>query len=106
MEAGKLNRRVTIQQRSAGEDDYGQPVEGWADVATVWADISDIKGREFFAAQAVQNPVETRITIRHRAGIVPSMRVLHGLDVYDIHAVLGQDGIRLDLMCARGLTDG
>jgi SPP1 family predicted phage head-tail adaptor len=104
--AQRLNKRVTIQQRTTGEDDFGQPVETWADLASVWAAIEDMSGKQYFVAQAAQNPVQTRITIRHRVGVVPTMRVLHGLDIYDIQAVLGQDGRTLDLMCAKGFTDG
>lgn len=106
MKAGKLNRRVTIQRRATGEDAYGQPTQGWVDLFTVWAAIDDMKGRQFFAAQADQSQVHTKITIRYVAGIDASMRVLHGLDVYDIHAVLGQDRVSLELMCARGVGDG
>lgn len=106
MEAGKLNRRATIQRREAGEDTYGQPSSAWVDVATVWAAIEDIKGRQFFAAQADQSQVHTKITIRYIAGIEATMRVLHGAVVYDIHAVLGQGREALELMCARGLSDG
>jgi SPP1 family predicted phage head-tail adaptor len=106
MEAGKLNRRVTIQRRAEGEDAYGQPAQGWADVVTVWAAIDDMKGRQFFAAQADQSQVHTKITIRYMAGVEAAMRVLHGTVVYDIHAVLGQDRIGLELMCARGVNNG
>jgi SPP1 family predicted phage head-tail adaptor len=104
MQAGKLNRRVTIEQKSTVQDAYGQPVETWTEVATVWADIRDQTGKEYFAAQATQNPVQTKITIRYRAGILPAMRVVHGSGTYNIEAVLGQDKISLLLMCSRGLN--
>jgi SPP1 family predicted phage head-tail adaptor len=104
MQAGKLSRRVTIQQKATTQDAYGQPVQTWTDVAEVWADIRDMSGKEYFAAQATQNPVQTKITIRYRAGIVPAMRVIYGSDTYNIEAVLGQDKISLLLMCSRGLN--
>jgi SPP1 family predicted phage head-tail adaptor len=97
----RLNKRVTIQANGAGQDENGQPIEGWADVATVWASIMDISGREYVAAAAAQNSVTTKITIRHRDGIKPAMRVMHGADTYNIEAVLGQDNRTLTLMCAR-----
>jgi SPP1 family predicted phage head-tail adaptor len=101
MQAGKLNRRITIQQQATTQDEYGQPVETWTTFAEVWAEIRDMTGKEYFAAQATQNAVQTKITIRYRAGIVPAMRVVHGADVYNIEAVLGQDKISLLLMCSR-----
>jgi SPP1 family predicted phage head-tail adaptor len=101
MQAGKLNSRVKIEQKSTVQDAYGQPVETWTDVATVWAEVRDITGKEFVSAQATQNAVQTKITIRHRAGIVPAMRAVHGSDTYNIESVLGQDKISLLLMCSR-----
>lgn len=106
MRAGQLNRRITLQAPVTGQDEYGQPLTGWTDVATVWASITDMTGREYIAAAAVQASVQTRITIRYRAGIVAAMRVLHGADVYNVEAVLERDGQALNLMCVRGVTNG
>lgn len=129
MNPGKLNKRVTIQKPAALEDgsvslgldfvdgeygawqdvdELGQPIESWSEVATVWASVEDLTGREYQAAQSTQNPVQTRIRIRYRAGIQSSMRVLHGTDVYSIQAVLDRDGSKreLQLMCVKGLNNG
>ena len=97
-----LDKRVTIQSHGAAQDENGEVVAGWTDVATVWAGIADIKGREFIAAGATQNAVHTKITIRYRTGIVAAMRVVCGADIYNIEAVLGQDKRTLLLMCSRG----
>jgi len=106
--AARLNKRVTIQQRAAGQDAAGQPTEGWANVIVdgdgkCWAEIKDISGKEFISATAEQASVTTRITIRYRPNLSSALRVLHGIDVYDVLAVLGQDGRTLQLMSTRGL---
>lgn len=101
MQAGKLDSLVTIQQQTATQDDFGQTVETWTAVATVWAEVRDITGKEFVAAQATQNTVQTVITIRVRDGIKPSMRAVHGADVYNIEAVLRRKKDALMLMCSR-----
>lgn len=107
MRAGKLNQRVTIQAPPTGQDENGEPLTTWTDFVAdtpdhkVWASITDISGREFVAAEAGQNKVQTKIGIRYRAGILPSMRVVHGTDTYNIEAVLGQDNRSLLLMCSR-----
>ena len=100
MNAKDLNQRVTIQQQSTAVDEIGQPVVSWADVATVWAEVKDVSGREYIAAGAEQSAVLTKITIRKRSGIVSAMRVLHGSDTYGIDAVLESDRTML-LMCKR-----
>lgn len=104
----RLDKRVTIQVHAAGQDPAGQPLpSGWVNLmpdgdGKVWACIRDISGREFAAAGATQNQVVSTITIRHREDIAAKMRVLHGSLIYNIEAVLGQDGRALALMCSRG----
>ena len=98
--AMRLNKRVTIQQQSTAVDEIGQPVVSWSDVATVWADVKDVSGREYIASGAEQSAVLTKITIRKRSGIVSAMRVLHGSGTYGIDAVLESDRTML-LMCKR-----
>lgn len=102
----RLNKRITIQQQSATQDDAGQPINTWVDVATLWAEIRDVSGREFIAADGQQKQVQTKILIRHREGIESQMRVLHGSNTYNIEAVLGQDNRTLLLMCSRGANNG
>lgn len=106
LRAGDLDQRVTIQAPATGQNDYGEPLLTWTDVATVWASINDLTGREFIAAGAAQSAVTTKIGIRYLAGVVPAMRVLYGSDVYNISAVLGQDRVSLLLMCERGANLG
>lgn len=99
--AGKLDQRVTLRAIGAGQDAAGQPSGAWADVATVWADVRDISGREFIGAGGVANEVQTRIFIRRRADTVPAMRVQHSSTTYHIEAVLEQEnGLQL-LACRR-----
>lgn len=101
-----LDKRVLLQRPATGKDGYGQPLTGWDDVGTVWASIKDVTGRQYVAAGATQNSVQTAITIRHQAGITPGMRAVHGDNVYDIEAVLGQDGRMLQMMVKRGVSNG
>lgn len=102
----RLNKRVTIQQKSTTPDEIGQPIETWTNFVTagdgkVWAEVNDVSGREYVAAGANQSAVLTKITIRYRAGVVSSMRVLHGTDTYSIEAALQQGPRDMLLMCKR-----
>jgi SPP1 family predicted phage head-tail adaptor len=101
MRAGKLNKRITIQAVTESQDATGEIVTTWANFAIVWASVVDISGREFIAAGANQNEVQTRIIIRKLSGVVPSMRVVHGSVTYSIDAVLVHDNVSLMLMCSR-----
>jgi SPP1 family predicted phage head-tail adaptor len=88
LEAGRLNKRVTLQSHGITQDANGTPVEGWSDVATVWAAVEPLSGREFFAAAQVQAEQMQRITIRYRAGIDTAMRVAWAGRLFDITAVI------------------
>ena len=100
MRAGMLRHRVTLQRFQQGQDAYGGPVETWEDVATVWASLEAMSGREFFASQQAQSEVTQRIRIRYRADVTADMRVIHNGKVFNIVAPLPDNrGRELVLMC-------
>lgn len=88
MKAGTLDTRITIQRRSTGQDDWGQPIDAWGDVALVWANVRHLNGTESIKAGADVSVVRASFRIRHRSGIDAGMRILSGGAVYDIEAVL------------------
>lgn len=108
MRAGHLRHRIVIQQSIITRDSYGQPVASWVSVATVWAAIEPLSGRELIAAQAVQSEITTRISLRYLPGITSAMRVVHGTRIYNIKTLLNLDerNRELQLMCSEGLNDG
>lgn len=108
MDTGNLRHRIAIETRAISRDSLGGVVEEWTPVATVWAEIVPLSGREFVAAQAAQAGVTTRITIRYRDGVTPSMRILHDGVTYSIKAVLPDPTLRrhITLMCEQGVNDG
>ena len=97
----KLNKRITLRSLVAGQDANGEPTATLTDFATVWAEVKDVSGKEFLAAEATQNTVTTKMTIRHLAGVLPSMVVIYNTVQYKIQSVLGQDNRTLLLMCSR-----
>jgi SPP1 family predicted phage head-tail adaptor len=69
MKAGKLRQTIAIERATIEQDPYGQPIEGWETIGTFAASVEPINGREYFAAQAVQSEVTTRIRMRYVDGI-------------------------------------
>lgn len=94
-----LNYRITLQQPAAGSDELGQPLTGWTDVATLWADIRHLSGLQAIKADANVSTVRASIRIRKRAGVDAGMRAVHGSTVYDVRAVLDVPGDLMDLVC-------
>lgn len=107
--AGKLDQRLTIQAPAATVDALGQRIESWATVVAVWGSAQPLRGREFFAAGAINSEATVRFRIRYRAGITAAMRVLwRGVPHALVAEPMDVDGGRhtLELLCAAGVRDG
>jgi SPP1 family predicted phage head-tail adaptor len=88
MQAGKLRHRVTIQQATETRNTLGEAIKTWSTVATVYASVEPIRGREFFAAEQVQSEISHRVRMRYRSGLAPRMRLLYGSRMLQIEAVI------------------
>lgn len=107
LNAGQLDRRITIEARAAGVDSRGQPNGAWQTVATVWAQPMPAKGREYFAAGQLQAEGAMAWRIRYRTDLTAAMRVLEGATPYDIVAVVPSANREwVDLYCTQGVKDG
>jgi len=108
MRAGRLNRRVVIQQRLAAENELGEKVSGWSIVATVWAHIMQKSGMETIRSEMQMSVVDASIRIRYRSDITAGMRLMDGSTVYDIQAVIldRQNKQYVDLVCQTGASNG
>lgn len=101
MQAGELRNRITIQKQVSTQDSFGQQVETWTDIATVWSNINPIAGREFFAAETVNSEITHKIRIRFRSDITPDMRVVYQSRMFFIQTVINEyeKNTVLQLMC-------
>lgn len=101
IEAGRLAHRVTIQNFTISRNSIGEEVKSWTDVATVWAEIRPLSARELINAKAAMAQVTKRITIRYRAGLLPSMRILHNGTVYQITEIIDANlaHVSLEFLC-------
>lgn len=84
MRAGKLDRRVTLRRKTETQDAMGQPIESWADIATVWAKWVPAKGAERWTAQQVVDTAAGHFEIRYLSDITPLDEVEYNGDQYDI----------------------
>lgn len=106
MRAGSLDQRVTLQQKTVTHDEWGQPVGTWADVATIWANVRFLNGKEFITAGREAQQVGASVRIRRRA-VTSSMRLVHKGVVYAIAAVLpGPRNEYIDLAVSAGVSEG
>jgi SPP1 family predicted phage head-tail adaptor len=113
MRAGELRHRIAFQKRNASLDAFGGQLSTWSTIATVWADIRPMSGRELLAAQAINIDISHTVEIRYQlqfAGpkAVAAMRILYGDRIFNIHSSIDPDERHktLELGCSEGLTNG
>ena len=102
MRTGTLRHRVTLQEFVEIVDEYGTPIgEGWEDIATVWAAVEPITGREYIELHNTQSELSHKVTMRYRPGVTPANRLLFNGRQFDIQSVLNLEerNRELVLMC-------
>ena len=113
MRAGQLNRLVAVQQRSTARDSFGQQVEAWTTIKSVYAYIEALSGNERAAAQSISTDVSHRFTVRYDAifadpRVVATYRIVYAGRIFDIAAALNVDESNrtVELLANEGLTNG
>lgn len=104
MEAGRLNKRVKLQQPVKNQDDYGEMEVSYSTYATVWASIEPLQGRELEHAHQISAETNHRVTIRYGiypADVASEHRVIYGERTFEITSVInpGERNEKLILMC-------
>ena len=93
MNPGELRHRITFQKFTTTVNENGFEVEEWVNFKTLWASVSNLHGREYFQAAAVQKENTVKFVIRYIPGIDTSMKILFKGNHYDITSI---DNIRYE----------
>lgn len=94
MRAGMLRQRVTIQESTPTQNEVGEEIDNWSDVATVWASILPKSSVERFLSGAVQVQAEIThgVRIRYRGDLTPMMRIVWENRYLYIETIVDPDG--------------
>ena len=83
--SGKLDRRIQLQSRAAGNDsEYGTPSGSWSTYATVWAAKEHHREREGIVDGRHYASYALYFTIRWRSGVESEHRVIFDSNTYEI----------------------
>lgn len=113
MNAGKRNRRITIQQRTRVQDETGQEIDVWVDVVKPWAWVKTQNGMAVARQTSSSDGVAQSINgysfrIRYRPAVTDDMRVVYGGLNFDIkqvrHDLAGHDWT--DIVAEQGGNSG
>jgi len=112
MRAGKLRHYISIQRNSTGVRNVsGGVVEGWTTEFKTWAEVWDLRGREYVARQQVRAGVTHIVKMRYTTlnsstELTPeNSRINNNGNIYNIEHVENMDmrNIELRLMCSEGV---
>jgi len=66
---GKFNKRLILQRFDGTQNDRGQvqydTAGNWDDIATLWAKVEPLSGRELERARTVMADATVRVTVRY-----------------------------------------
>lgn len=94
MNIGERRHRVVFQTATVAQDAFGEPDQTWSTLATRWALVQPLKGRERFAANQVQADVDHRIVCRYDStlsALAPGDRATWSGHTYDIRSIIWRD---------------
>ena len=106
MRAGRLRHRITIQSVGSTYDDYGDLSDSWSTLATVWAGIKPLTGKEENIAEELSGVITHSIVVRYRTGVTANNRIQFGSRVFQIESLRNWDerNIFLELLAKEVTT--
>jgi SPP1 family predicted phage head-tail adaptor len=104
MKIGKLRYRISLQEYSSTRDKDGFVTKDWNTVATVWADIVPVSGKEYFSQDTETSVVTYKVYIRYREDVLSSMRIVWEGHTFEIVSALGDKRSGLLTLMAREIS--
>lgn len=112
MRLGQLRHLIRIEEEVVPRDpitlEFGEPV--WQLFAEVYAKKSPLSARDLIAAKAAQSEASGRFQIRYLEGVLSTMRIVYGGEIYSIEGPPLEDddsGLQyLTILYSKGVKDG
>ena len=84
---GKMDRRILIETNTPAQDSFGDPVESWGTLGTVWAEKLSAKAFEKFTGEKLTGFRQIGWMIRYRSDVTNLHRVVFDSENYLIMGV-------------------
>jgi SPP1 family predicted phage head-tail adaptor len=105
--ASPMTDRVTLQEPMPFRNEFKEEEEKWEDRGTVWADVEELSGREFYQAQQVRPDITVRVRLRYSSLTAPMdtrwrLKVISaGGRILNIASIIrpGAQRVYLELQC-------
>lgn len=91
MKSGALRHRLDIQVQQDQRDSFGSVVGEWQTQFRPYGEITQLSGREYFAAQQFNPEITHKIRLRYVPGLTPKMRIRLATRIFEINHLLNVD---------------
>ena len=91
MRSGSMRHRITIQQNTPTTNSFGETIDAWTTLCTVWAAIEPLSGKRYWEAKQANTDETGMIRIRYRSDITTRMRALFGTRYLYFVAIINPD---------------
>ena len=101
---GDLRHRITFQKERKVPDGHHGHTSLWDNVATVWAKVDPVSGREYYYSHQLKNAISHKITIRYRDDITEELRVVFEERIMKIESLINLEEKErfMELRCIEG----
>lgn len=87
MNAGNFRTRILWQSPLQGQDEAGQPIDGWTDIGPDFAYFRVLSGLEAIKADAVTSVTKASCRVRYREDLTPDMRAMVAGEAWQIVSI-------------------
>jgi SPP1 family predicted phage head-tail adaptor len=93
MNPGDLRSKVIIEEATYTDNGFGGKITTWTTLATVWAKVEHLSGRELQIAQLIAPNILYEFTIRYRADMSTQYRIYYSGQYFNIRDIKDLDNI-------------
>lgn len=86
--ASSMDKRVSIVAVTPASDGQGGFTDTLTTVATVWAEITPVKGMERYQAMHLESPITHNVKMRYRTGITTAHKLVFATRTFEIIEVI------------------
>ena len=90
MDAGRLDRMIVLKRRKTGSNNFGEQLDQWTSIGSVWANVAPVSDGERWRAGETLASKLSRFTIRYSSAasaMDPRDQIEHDGRVYDIQGI-------------------
>lgn len=95
--SGNYRHRIALQRNEPTQATDGSRIDNWREIATVWGQLLELRGREYIAAQEAHSELNAKIKIRYRPDVRPEWRAIFEGRTFNIVHVADLKGRRREL---------